>query len=73
MKELEAVKFSDEHIEFSRREDIARLMELLNSAENFIIYHFEDGQVHAMFVLASDLLGRVRTGDTVITAVEVPE
>lgn len=70
MEQLEAIKFSDSHIEFKRREDISRLMELLEQGNNFIIYHVVGDKTKGQLILASDLLGRVRAGDTLITSEE---
>jgi hypothetical protein len=71
MEHFNASGVTDDLILFNVATDIDRCMKLLNDGENFIISWNERETVVSKLMLATNLIGKVRTGEITLIAKQV--
>ena len=70
MKKFHATKYLEDTIELECSERMEELYKTIESSENFVLTWVEGNGKMSKLILASDLVGKVRSGDITLTAKE---
>ena len=70
METINAVKWDDKALVLAKATDIAKVYDLVEKEENFILTWFEGEVRKSKLVMANDWASKVKTGDIELTAQE---